>query len=209
MQGCPAYPYRHAGTLLILGSAPCALEDFEAALELYPDAAIMAINEAAGLLPVNFIASLHAEKMERFRKLQEDKFGTGHFTTHGAAPDVYFPSVDYYWHGAHCGATSAWAGVRIAKMMGFELLVLCGCPMNGGDGYIMPTWKTTPQDPRFGFESPVLHPVMASYKAALAGYVKAGEGAGVLSMSGYSRQLLGVPKNGSLARPFASSARCN
>lgn len=186
------YPVKHSGTLLVVGSAPCAIEDYNAARKLYPRARVMAINEAAGLVPCDFIASLHPEHMRRFLKLQKEKFGRQP-TTHAAAPDAYFEAVDFYWHKTHTGGTSAWCGVLIGKEMGFTSIVLCGCPMVGGDGYAINTkTHSEKEERRFGL-SAASSSIVRSHKAALADAVASGQGSNVTSMSGYTRELLGGP----------------
>ncbi len=184
------YPIKHVGTLLVVGSAPSALDDFNAASAAFPRSKVMAINEAAGLVPADFIASLHPENMRRFLRLQIELTG-GRPTTHAAAPDAYFESVDFYWHNTHTGATSAWCGVLIGKAMGFSRIILCGCPMVGGDGYAINT-KAGNEERRFGLSSQTSS-IVRSHKSALAEAVKSGQGSNVFSMSGYTRELLGGP----------------
>lgn len=150
----------------------------------------MAVNEAAGLLPADFIVSLHPENMGRYRRLQYETFGNRRVSTHAAAPDRFNHACDYYWHRAHSGATSAWTGVLIGKLMGFEQIVMCGCPMTGGDGYAINTETDT--GPRFGM-SAAESLMVQNHQAALKKAVEAGEGDGVFSMSGFSRELLGPP----------------
>ena len=192
----PPYPRRHKGTLLIVGSAPNLMDDLAAASHYRPSAHVMAINEAAGVVKAHFIASQHPDVMLRFAGLQEAKFGRHGFTTHsgfdthGQDPRQY-PAVNYWWPRIQCGATSAWAGVRIARMMGFDEVILCGCPMNGGDGYFMPTLAGSTAQPRFGFLGPEKS-LVKSFKENLAAYARS-EGDGVYSMSGYTGEVLGLP----------------
>ena len=45
-------------------------------------------------------------------------------------PDM--PWVQYWHKGARGGGSSAWGARKLAKLMGFDLVVLCGCPMTAG-----------------------------------------------------------------------------
>jgi hypothetical protein len=39
-------------------------------------------------------------------------------------------------------------------MLGYDIVIMCGCPMTGGGGYAFEdTHKTTRNDPRIGFEN--------------------------------------------------------
>lgn len=74
--------------------------------------------------------------------MQRSRFGSG-FTTHAAgnqeratklgAP-LSHDYVDYWWPAATGGGTSAWGARRMAAMMGFDTVVLCGMPLEPG-GY--------------------------------------------------------------------------
>jgi len=190
------YGRKHNGTLYVVGSAPCALDDLAEARRLGRihgwRGKVMAINEAAALVRADFIASLHPEHMARFRKLQQQMFPDSRFTTHAAAPDAYAEAVDFYWRDAHSGATSAFCGVKIGQMMGFTRIILCGCPMTGGDGYAVNT-RPSKDAPRFGFCNPVSS-VVRSHRHALDDEAKTSWAKGVYSMSGYSREVLGAPE---------------
>lgn len=78
-------------------------------------------------------------------------------------------------------------------MLGYDELVLCGAPMNGGDGYYndKETDPGNPASPRFGYMA-AERGLVKSYKETLALYAKA-EGDNVFSMSGYTREILGGP----------------
>lgn len=192
----PQYPERHQGTLLVVGSGPTLYDDYERAAAAFPDSWIMAINDVAGVLVANFVVSLEHERMAYFRELQLSLWEN--FTTHCGlnllnGQEYYqFPAVDYWWQGAHCPATSAWGGVRIGKMMGFEQIILCGCPLNGGDGYAIDV-SQTPQRPG---EQRLGHMqgggLLATYQEMIQLYAQK-EGENVYSMSGFTREVLGEP----------------
>jgi hypothetical protein len=146
--------------------------------------------------PVHFIMTMHGEHMQRFidRRAQ---FPDGEFTTHAVmghnigSHDFDKYPVDYWWD-AHSGASSAGSGAMIGKMMGFDEIILCGCPLTGGDGYYTETLSSTPENPRIGF-SLSESSLMRSYRANFAAYAKRPEFANVFSMSGYTAEVLGKP----------------
>lgn len=192
----PPYPHRHAGNALVIGSAPCALADFAAARVIYPDAGTFAVNEAAGLFHVEHLVTQHPENMPRYRWQQESAFGPGavcHAVKDPGRKDVMvpIPGVDHWWFGCRSSATSAWAAVNVARAMGYDGdIVLCGCPMTGGDGYALETSLGGRDDPRLGF-SPAGSSLIIQHQKALMD--EARTASRVYSMSGYSKAVLGAP----------------
>jgi hypothetical protein len=181
-------------TLFVLGSAPCLMTDLDVAKALRPNHRLMAINDVANWLPVDFIFSWHAEKMHLFRAMQQ-KFHDD-FTTHADARSSsakkHRSQVDHLWHDVYFGATSSIGGASVGLLMGFREVILCGAPMSGGDGYYQqPVGTTTPGTPRFGYTAPSKS-IIKRHQEKLRGFVKIGRGL-VFSMSGLTQQLLGAP----------------
>lgn len=180
--------------LIVAGPASCLFDDLERAIAILKAPRVMAINSAAAMLRADFVASIHYELMDGFAATQESAFGSEHFTTHAPKPEHEaedsFPAVDYFWPNAFSPATSAWAGAMIGRRMGFERIVLCGCPMVGGDGYHQPT------EPRLqrGFGSvPAQSPMVRRFQRELSDIVGRGGSEGIYSMSGFTREILGEP----------------
>jgi hypothetical protein len=197
--------------LLVVGSAPCLYEDVAAALELYPDAEIMAINEAAGALEkVDHVLAGHTAKAEQFFDYRMLKFPhCKRFRVHanwvrvGEAPRSEHPMVTDWWGGdVSSGATSAGKAIRIAKKMGFERVVLCGCPLDSS-GYFNPQdteamqkqyWHTG-KCARVGLPRDKDNRSVVRYKETFRKLAEAEWKGWVFSMSGFSRQLLGAPND--------------
>lgn len=201
MHSEPQYKHKHRGTLLVIGSATCVHADLADARASRPHAAVMAINEAVKVTCPNFITSLHCEKMDQFVASSIHEYGRTIWSTHSGNVTARgqergdCTAVDYWWPTMkHCGGTSAWAGAMIGAAMGFEEIVLCGCPMNGGDGYFNAgeTTPSTPSDPRFG-EKPPHSSLIASTHDHIRKHSGTPEAALVRSMSGFTREILGVP----------------
>lgn len=190
----PAFPFDFSteyATLFVVGSAPCLTADLNIAKGLRPYHYIMAINDAARWIPADFVFSYHAEKMPEFaagqRRFHKD------FTTHSDArkQSRCRDLVEYFWHDLQLGATSAVAGAHAGLHMGFQEVILCGCPMNGGDGYAGPTAPNTTAEPRFGFTQPGRR-LIQSNQTGLRRFATIGKDR-VFSLSGFSEQVLGRP----------------
>ena len=199
----PAFP-RQSGCCIVVGCAPCAADDFAAARALRPEAKVMAVNGAAALAPADFQTGMHLGHLGKAAAIQFALFGrrttlhypypalgrrVSHWRRQGAPVPEEAGLYDHAWIGAQCGATSAWAGVRIAKGMGFSEIVLAGVTL-AVDG-LAPGVYEAALDPLAWTDRDAGK--AARYRAALLDYVAAGEGAGVYSMSGFTAEVLGVP----------------
>ena len=152
----------------------------------------MAINDAASVLDADFLCSIHSEKMDEFRA----KSMNPDIITLGGGRCRADGKVDYWFSGCNSGGTSAMSAVKVAKKMGFTEIILCGCPMNGGDGYFDSTYKPP---------VPKLHPVRFGNYPPTAGIVRAhqtnmtkeaaaGDYSMVRSMSGLTAEVFGRPE---------------
>ena len=197
---------------MVVGSAPCLYADVRAALELFSDAEIMAINEAGGALArVDHVLAGHTAKAEQFVSYRRQKFpNCKEFRVHAnwmrlnEAPKDQYPSVTDWWGGdVSSGATSAGKAVRIAKKMGFDRVVLCGCPMDSS-GYFNPQDTTAMQKEyqhfgkcaRIGLAQDENNRSVIRYKETFKKLAATEWRGWVFSMSGFSRQLLGEPSGG-------------
>lgn len=181
---------KYAGRVLICGSAPCILMDYAAAKAHWPDAAVIALNDAAQIVWAEFICSIHNEKLEEFKRKSLNKAAltiSGGRLREGATLDCWFSQCN-------SGGTSAGSAIRIAKKMGFNEILLCGCPMTGGDGYFNQAYKEPNKllPARIGMHKPsdkavVKHQAHLKQEAAQDDYSM------VRSMSGYTKDLFGGP----------------
>ena len=200
-KSAPFYPVKHSGVCLIVGTAPCWKEDLDAALKIFPNADICAVNEAVRLVKADHIATSHDGKITDFHKL--------HLATHGYKKgdivDVHFRSPQlekrespaFFAWDVTVGAGSAPFAAAVMVLIGYDLAVFVGCPMDGGGGYAFDkseTHKSTVDDPRFGFIDPK-HQLVQSWKIALKNMPKAIPEltAKWRSMSGYTQTIFGGP----------------
>lgn len=190
----PSYPMAHTGPVLVCGFGPTFYDDLERARQLRPDAPAIAVNEAAKAVKTFALFTLHPEKLRRFCALQVQSFGDG-FTVHsgGKAFDVQdrprkYLRVDYWWREAAGGGTSAWAAARMARLMGFDEIILTGVPLvhgNYADLGFAKAW-------RVGQKREDGRDMLDTYRAYVENDTSWHEG--VTSMSGWTRDLFGEPR---------------
>lgn len=119
--------------LIIVGSAPCALEDFASAIARLGSSCchIMLIGlSSSGLIAsdVNYIATYHPNDIPSIEKSRKeigantDYLIIGHKKREGV--DIVEPYVAPSGSSALLGAL---AGIR----MGYDKIILCGCPLIG------------------------------------------------------------------------------
>jgi hypothetical protein len=203
-----------AGTLLVVGSAPCLHEDVERAFSLRPLAAIMLVNGACTAIErAEHVLAGHTEKAEWFAKARREKFPNAPpWRLHATEMEKYlerskkrFPCVTD-WHGKQfcTGATSIAKGAKIGLLaLGFDEVILCGAPMDGSgyskDEAIVPQEVNMVRvgDPRhhtgYGIDQKQRHRTVQRYRNQFARFAKEFEGR-VFSMSGYTRECCGEPR---------------
>ena len=182
---CPA----ESGACLIVGTAPCWREDYDAAMKAYPDADVCLVNEASRFpIPAKHFATCHPEKIDHF--LDPDSGFVIHVrdTEHAV-------NRQHIRHKVTTGSSSAMFAAVVMASIGYDRVILCGCPMNGGGGYspdIGVTHDSTRDDPRVGFISPD-HPLIKLWHNSIAEMrEKYPEICGkVRSMSGHTKQAFG------------------
>jgi hypothetical protein len=184
----PAYPHRHAGPCLVCGNAWTLADDVARARRLRPNALVIAVNKAAGELAADFLFSIHFEKLPRWIPLQAARFGIG-FSIHGvgsreakkqAQREREAPYVDYWWPDARGAGSSTWSAAKVARLMGFDEIILCGMPLAAGpyaDGKLANDFMRAK--------------ITDHYRAAVAGDIA--WHAGVSAMSGWTREFFGEP----------------
>ena len=190
--------------LLIVGSAPCALEDLSKAQALYPFADIMLVNGACTLVEdADHMLAGHTAKAEEFVAARRRAFPhAGRIFVHAnwasrKRPPIAasFPSVTHWWEGdVSSGATSAGKAALIGIKMGYWPIVLCGCPMDGS-GY-HPGEGTLTKDSscqRIGDPKMQERRTIKRYREQMANLARTAFLGKVFSMSGFTKKVLGAP----------------
>jgi hypothetical protein len=213
--------------MLVVGSAPCLHADLKEALKMRPFAEIMLINGACTAVEhAEHVLAGHEEKCEFFAEARRKMFPKAspwrlHASTmkHRIAEMKHMcPSVTDWWpfEMGIC-STSASKAAKIARMMGFEEVVLCGSPLDDsgyfpGEGHGIPQNRSCLRVGDPGFSSHVTPHHTGQYstqpgmpmRVQESKMIKAyrdrfrqladGEFKGwVFSMSGFTREILGYP----------------
>lgn len=179
------------GCVLICGSAPCLIADFHLAKQYRKEAAVMAINDAVSVVRADFLATLHPEDSLKFMRKNLNPstvIVTGQH--YNAEHHVHFWFTD-----CNSGGTTAGSAIKIAKAMGYSEIILCGCPMRGGDGY----FDAPPKPNKFGMSmrfgnAPSTCRVVRTHQEHLAFEAHAADYSMVKSMSGWTAELFGKPE---------------
>lgn len=184
----PPYPHVHGGPVLVCGAAACLGEDVEAAWALRPGAPVIAVNKAVKSIKPFAHFTLHPEHLGHWLEAGELVWGRRDWTTHSGgagrrlrANRAAWPQVDYWWAEARGAGTSTWAAARMARLMGFQEIILCGMPLEP-----MPYADGSPAK---AFNRPEK---IAVYRAFIRG--DTAWHAGVRAMSGWPRQIFGPPQ---------------
>lgn len=198
--------------MLVVGSAPCLYDDVAQALKLRPFASLMLVNGACTAFEhAEHVLAGHEEKAEFFARERRERFPSAppwrlHASSHPhrmACAKQLFPSVtDWHPHEVGVGATSASKAAKLGFILGFDEVILCGCPMDQ-PGYF-PGEAKVPQhvsclrigDHGLAYNSQAKVQetrIIRGYREKLK-ILAEGEFKGrVYSMSGFTRECLGPP----------------
>jgi hypothetical protein len=189
-------------TTLIIGSAPCVQADLAAARLLRPHADMIAVKFSVALVHACIAVTHHGEHAERMKRLHRERWGDDveiHAPKKVYRPE-YLPFIDRIWPElSGVGGTSAWGAARIARLMGADEVILCGCPLVAaeyGDAYHDDTvaeaalWAGAKQNRGEPWSND--HAVR-QYQRQIESDVQQGLAEGIRSMSGWTRKTLGAP----------------
>nr|DAU13498.1 MAG TPA: Alpha-2,3-sialyltransferase [Caudoviricetes sp.] len=184
------------GVCIVLGTHPDWYEEIDAALRRYPDADICGVNEAARLLSCDHLATCHGERIDQFIELHRQYHPRKpmpliHLRDNMQAPKSL--DVQHHLWPVRTMAGSAPFAAAAMVMLGYELVIFCGCPMTGGGGYAFDdTHGSTRDDPRIGFEGPQ-HGMIKSWHRYMRKFKdeQPEMAAKIRSMSGATKEIFG------------------
>lgn len=200
-------------TLLVVGSAPCLFDDVKHALHMRPFASLMLVNGACTAFEnAEHVLAGHEEKAEFFARERRERFPNAppwrlHASAHPhrrKTCEQLFPSVTDWWpHEVGVGATSASKAAKLGFLLGFDEVILCGCPLDQ-PGYFAGEAKV-PQHIAcqrigdhgiaYGLGIPVQETrIIKSYRSRFKELAETTFKGKVFSMSGYTRDCLGEPR---------------
>lgn len=197
MNSLPVYPQQESGTLLIVGPSPVVYRDIENIWQHRPGAKIAGVNEGALAAESDFLMTLHPEGLNKLLERPNNiKDGcTIHSILNADRYNQPGAELVNYWWSGETGATSTGAAIDIGLQLGFEEIILCGCPMTGADGYFCSTKESTIEDPRFGY-SKHGSKLITDYQKAIKKMALNERMTNVFSMSGYTAKVFGFPQIG-------------
>lgn len=186
--------------LLAVGSAPCLFKDVLEALTLCPRAELMLINGAwTAYEYAEHLLAGHTDKSalfmaERLRVFPDAPKARVHATLSYPAQKQQNPLVSDWWgQDKATGATSAGKAARIGLALGYDRVILCGCPLDPNVGYWEGEAKIPHDCERFNTPGNPRN-VITRYRDKMAFLAKQEPfKSQVFSMSGYSRDVLGAP----------------
>lgn len=151
---------------------------------------MIAVNGAAARVKARHLFSLHPKDFvdRHWMADQARLFGDG-FDVNTAALDnprqvdprrVECPFVDNWIRGAMTNGTSSWGAARMARILGYERILLCGVPMGPGPYF------NNRMAPAF-----LVDDILEQYRDAIASDTEFHTG--VRSMSGWTLEMFGGP----------------
>jgi hypothetical protein len=180
----PRYEVRHKGPAIICGGAPSVFEDLEKALEIHPQATILGVNNAAAM-----ISEIDQVWTQHNNYAQEFKLKAGRPIKVHARAGIMGNEVDYWW-GSMAGmkGSSGIVAAIWAKAMGFDEVIMAGIPLSKTNTGYHSGYPDKKADRVFAPDNNIEH-----WQKFLCIHKDLGRMAGVTSMSGYTRQILGAP----------------
>jgi len=185
----PKYTKRHAGPVIVAGGAACLHDDIAAARSLRATAPILAVNRAGAIIPnVLGMVTAHGDKADLYDIPHGVPFHD--YPSDQRAITRRHSRIDYLWHGPTAAVgTSSLCAVLVALAIGFDEVILCGVPLMK-TGYVpgslaMPTEFTDNTRKDTG--------TLQTRRDAWSRFKAAGNLPRVYSVSGVTREILGVP----------------
>jgi hypothetical protein len=186
----PAYPHRHSGSVVVAGFANTLQRDLDAVAQKRPGLPIIAVNKAAEHIKAFAVYSFHFErdKLGLWSAEQKTRFGPDVAIFGPGKKDWLahnqrnYPYVDFWAPGTASQGSSGWCAARLAKMLGFHEIILCGIPIE--------TRRYADRTPARYWQSAKTNAV-SQFRRAIEKDVAYHNG--VYSMSGWTRELLGAP----------------
>ncbi len=180
-QSKPLYTMRHSGTALICGSAETLWDDLDRARKIRPDTWVVGINRTVGLMSCDMGVAIDRQKTNEWWTDPQ----CPHFTGHSVRPELGktpedYPSVTHWWKHLSASGSSSWFAARIARIIGFDEIILCGVPlspMGYADDKTAPKWDR--------------ERAVAAFHRAVTKDRAMHEF--TFSMSGWTKELLGAP----------------
>lgn len=192
-QSTPRHPKDRSGVCLVVGTHPDWDDDFEnACRKLYDEGlranAVCAINDATALVSCNYLATCHSENLDQFlHHLNGDR----EIEIHTRKKVLGQEYENHYVWGTSWGGGSALFAAGTMLIIGYDIVIMCGCPMNGRDGYAVKFHGDDDESPRIG-EEDFRDSTLEAYHLNMRTFKKqCPDAAKIRSMSGVTQEIFG------------------
>jgi len=164
--------------IIIAGNAWTLHKDLLKAKKLYGELPHIAVNGAATSIPAPYLFSQHPEHYISHGWLRKHKMINKYFEIYSNGDKGDFPFVDH-WVDIPKGGGSGWGARKLATLLGYDLAILCGMPLEPG--------------PYVGNHNLGGFMHIPNVVKDLQDYIAADKDwhEGCISMSGWTRELLG------------------
>lgn len=115
---------------IVAGNAACLFEDLEKAAK-YGNLPVIAVNGAAKEIPAAYLFSQHPTHYISHNWLHKQKLINDHFEVYSNDTPQDLPYVDH-WVDIPKGGGSGWGARKLAALLGFDQVILCGMPLEPG-----------------------------------------------------------------------------
>ncbi len=124
--------------LLIVGTAPCRIEDLDKAEEQFEKHDVLCLGLAGREIKCRYWFSVHPELLVDIPEWKPIRIATN--------PDKHYGTTLVYVPRSWKGGSSALDAVYIGLSMGYSLIVLCGCPLDTSGNEIRGSVPKIPDD---------------------------------------------------------------
>lgn len=176
---------------MVVGTHPDWERDYDKALRSlkkeHETIELCAVNDATKLIKADHLATCHAENLHLF------------INKHDAGIEIHTRKKlkkydkrenQFVWGYSYGGGSSLFAAATML-IIGYDLVVLCGCPMNGRDGYALKSHDGDQQSPRLG-EKSFRDSTLNHYHTNMRNFVHGCPSAHkIRSMSGVTQKIFG------------------
>ena len=162
---------------MVVGSHPCWEEDYRLAALKYPTHKVCAVNYSTAVIEADYVATVHPEMAFKF--MEPCKNNPILYVQDKGQHDGIGLKLPIAVHGG----SGTFAAAAMAHI-GFDLVIMCGCPIDGDGGYARgtamnrrQTWKSTNMS-RVKYwqtnipESKKKYPEIFSKVRSMSGYTK-------------------------------------
>jgi hypothetical protein len=183
------YSVKHSGACLVVGYAPDVHSDVARARAMRPEAPLLGVKYAASIFPdIQHVWTQHLEqsaliKARAMTPVYVHARQPSAQKRRGRAPAGFdLPELDWV-----AGSSGFAAGLWARHGMGFDEVILCGIPLDG-KAYAAPVAAFKRE-----FDEPGWTAALKHWRESIDAFMRKGLTAGIRSMSGWTRDVLGAP----------------